>query len=354
MLSITPDPSRAAEAISEIALQETAPLSAFWLAIAGNRDDYAKRLAPLLRKHAMPVLIVRRARFDNANALMTDLVQVLEENRPVFLESLRQHRPDTRRVSIVLLAHTELAIGQGSSPVIWPEWVPDVGGQQVPCFITDITRRIDVPMHAPELNAARINRALYAVDVALVQRLIRVTSFAPRAHESFFAMVKKRGDISWQAYLANAKSSLGKVLNTDSYRPSQRWADSVVARLWEIGQKYSARDSEDAARALASALDISDGDKLEGSHKGLFAILARGNGSPKPAADQFCRDTIVAVSAACQYVTCAVHNDRYPRLPLNLLTSVLDDMHRSLVGIEVSLIHMESTFPKFTQITMED
>lgn len=341
MRSITPEPGRAAQAISEIALKETAALSAFWLAVAGNRDDYAKQLAPFLADQAMPVLIVRKERFDNANALMADLVHVLEGNRAVFLESLQRQRPDPHRMSIVLLARTELAMAQSSSPVIWPEWVPGVGGQQVPCFITDITRRIVVPLGASELDVPQIRRALYAADSALFQRLMQVTSSAPSAHESFFTMIKRRNDISWPAYLANAKSGLRKVINTDSYRPSIRDGDSVIARLWEIGQARSAHEVDGAARALASALDIPDGEQLEGWHQGLFGTLMRGRGSLS-AADRFCRGTIVAVSAACQYVTCAAHSDEYPQLPVNLLTSVLDDLHRSLVGIEVCLIHLQS------------
>jgi hypothetical protein len=347
MRSITAEPSRAAQAISEIALKETAALSAFWLAVAGDRDDYAKRLTPFLADQAMPVLIVRKERFDNANALMADLVHVLEENRAIFLESLQRQRPDPHRMSVVLLARTELAMAQSSSPVIWPEWVPGVGGQQVPCFITDMSRRIAVPLGASELDVPQIRRALYAADSALLERLMEVTSSDPSAHESFFAMTRRRSDISWQAYLANAKSALRKVINTDSYRPSVRDGDSVLGRLWEIGQAGSAHEVDDAARALASALDIPDGEQLESWHQGLFGTLMRGTGRLS-AADRFCRVTIVAVSAACQYVTCAAHSGEYPQLPVNLLTSVLDDLHRSLVGIEVCLIHLSKAAPPST------
>jgi hypothetical protein len=351
---VNPDPSRVARTIVELAATATAPLNAYWLAVAGGRDDYAARLAPLLNEHGTAVLIVRKERFDNPNSLMADLVHILEENRPTFLAALRQKRLHTQTMSIVLLARTELAMGQSSSPVIWPDWVPGVGRQQVSCFITDITRRIDAPLNATEADAGRIHRALYAVEAALVRRLVHVSSRTPEVQQDFFHAVRRRSDAGWIDFLARAKSAVENVTDVESYRPSVRRGEAVTSRLWEVNQARPAAEVEVAARGLATALQIPERAPLEGWREGLFGVLARHTGSRETVRERFSRNAIVTVSTACQYITCAAHADGYERFPVNLLMAVVDDLHRSLVSMEVSLIHLhiDRTEPYQTSVSI--
>jgi hypothetical protein len=138
MRGLDPVPDRVAETITRLDLVADAPLNAYWLNIAGDRSDYASRLQPLVRDRGLGVLIVRSSGFTNANALMVDLVQLLEQNRAEFLRALAHPRPDMGRIGVVLLARRELAMGQAYSPVIWPDWVPGVGNREITCFITDV------------------------------------------------------------------------------------------------------------------------------------------------------------------------------------------------------------------------
>ena len=335
-----------AQAIAELASGTTAQLNAYWLAVVGDRDDYAACLAPHLSEHGTAVLIVRKERFDNPNSLMADLVHILEENRATFLTALRQKRLDAHTTSIVLLARTELAMGQSSSPVIWPEWVPGAGGQQVSCFITDVTRCIDAPLNAAEADVGRVHRALYAVEAALVRRLVHVCSQAPEVQEDFFATIRRRTDAGWLEFLAKAKSALAQVTEVESYRPSVRKGEAVISRLWGLTQARSPAEVEAAARGLTAALQIPDGTPLEGRREGLFGVLARHNGGQEPARERFSRNSIVTISMACQYITCAAHADSYQWFPVNLLTAVVDDLHWSLVTMEVSLVHLQADHPE--------
>jgi hypothetical protein len=333
---VNPEPNQVAEVIRELSLKSAATLSAYWLAVTGDRNDYAAQLSPLLAAEGMPVLIVRNQRFDHPQSLTRDIVQLLKENRQAFLAALGR---DQDRINIVLLARTELAMGQSSSPVIWPAWVPKVGRKQVPCFITDVTRKIDIPFAG--IDASRINRALYAVESALVRRLAQVSVRAPEKQVGFFTAIMRRGDVSWLDFLAKAKTGLQKVTDTTSYRPDVKLGRSVVSRLWAIAQSGTAEDVESAARALTSALEISAETPLEAWREGFFGALARGHRPDEPQAQRFSRSVIVTVSAACRYITCGHHTDEYPSFPVNLLMSVVDDLYRSLTGIETCLIHLE-------------
>jgi len=335
MLSSSPDAAQVAEVIRDLAVKSTATLTAYWLAVTGDRDDYAAKLRPLLAAEGMPVLIVRKQRFDHPNSLMEDMKRLLGENRQSFLTALGRN-PD--RINIVLVGRAELIVGQSFSPVIWPAWVPRVGRKQVPCFITDITRRIDVSFEA--VDAGRLNRALYAVESALVRRLVQVSKTGEQ-HTDFFGVIKRRTDISWLDFLAKATTNLRSITETSSYRPEIKQGRSVVSRLWEIAQAGSAEGLETAANGLARALQISEETPLEAWREGLFGALARGHRPDEPPAQRFSRSTIVTVATACRYVTCWHHSDEYPSFPVNLLISVVDDLYRSLTGIETCLIHLE-------------
>jgi hypothetical protein len=336
MLSVNPDPDQVSTVIRDLALKSTATLCAYWLAVTGDRDDYAARLRPELASEGMPVLIIRRERFDNPNSLMTDIVHVLSSNRPAVLAALARN---PNRINIVLLARTELAMGQSSSPVTWPRWVPAVGGKEVACFITDVTRRIDVPFGG--VDSSRVNRALYMVESALVRRLVQVSARAPEQQAGFFDAIAKRGDVSCLAFLAGARKALREVTDTDAYRPAMKKGGSVTSRLWEIAQSGSGDGLDSAADELARAMQIPAEASLEGWREGLFGALARGHHPGDPLSRRFARDIIVTVSAACRFITCRHHSDEYPSFPVNLLVATIDDLYRSLAGIEACLNRFE-------------
>ncbi len=338
MRSTDPDVALVARTIGGLASQSTFMVSAYWLALVGCRKDYAASLAPLLAAPSTPVLVVKE-RFVNANSITSDLAHILEQNRSAVLATFQYDRPDPQHISIVLLARNELAFAEGSSPVEWPEWVPAVGGTEVPCFITDITRRINVSLDEAVVNVGKVNRALYAVEGALIRRLIAVTEHAPTAHQDLFAMVKRHSDVAWMNFLAKVKSGYASIPNTESYRPSVRTGDSVVSRLWQVAQAGSTKDIDCTVTGLTEALNIIP-DALQGWHECLFGALARGLDASERGPRKFARGMLFTISAACQYITCAAHAHHYPELPLNLISSVVDDLYEGLANIESCLNRM--------------
>lgn len=340
MLPADPAPARVAETIARLDLAAAAPLNAYWLSLVGDRNAYAAQLQPLLRDKGMGVLIVRQEGFDNPNALMVDLAHLLDHNRIALLEALAHPRPDPDRIGIVLLARRELAMGQGTSPVIWPEWVPGVGRREVTCFITDVTRRVEVPLNAAEVDVGRIQSALFAVECALLRRLVRVQRTSPEMQEPFFRAVRRKSDPAPLGFLAHMKTSADAVRTARSYRPSVGTGDSVVSRLWELSLKTAANDLVALATDLAAALDIGPDVVVEDWWEGLIAVLARPPANLRTAPKTLCHHLVLTVAATCQYVTCAAHNEKYQPYPVNLLVAVVDDLYHALVGMETALNHL--------------
>ena len=333
------DPALVARTVKGLASESTFTLNAYWLAVVGDRKDYAVRLAPLLALPKMPVLIVKE-RFDNANSIMNDLAIILEQNRAAILAAFRHGGAAPECLGVVLLARSELAVAVGSSPVLWPEWVPGVGGTEVPCRITDITRRINVPLDEVGANTGKLNRALYAVEGALIRRMIVVTDQVPGAYQRLFEVIGRRSDVAWAGFLAKARSAHTSIPSSESYRPSVRVGDSVVSRLWELAQAGSAKEVDRATTGLVEALHLASTDALQGWHECLFGALARGHDASQNGPGKFARSALFTISASCQYITCAAHAHEYPQLPLNLITSVVDDLYGGLANIESCLNRM--------------
>jgi hypothetical protein len=339
MRSTDPDVALVAKTIDSLDRQSRFTVSAYWLSLAGSRKDYAASLAPCLEARGTPILIVKE-RFVNANSITSDLADILEQNRPAVLDTLYKDRLDPQHISIVLLARNELAFAEGASPVVWPEWVPTVGGTEVPCLITDITRRIKVRLDENLVDVGKINRGLYVVERALIRRLMAVNEHAPTANTGLFDIIKRPNDVAWFNFLAKARSGHAGIQSSESFRPSVRLGDSVVSRLWQVARTSSARDIDSAVTGLTQALDILPCEALQGWHECLFGALGRGLHPKEEEPRKFARSMLCTISASCQYVTCAHHEGDYQEFPLNLISSVVDDLYEGLANIESCLNRM--------------
>lgn len=340
MYSGDPPPGRVSETILRLDADANAPFNAYWLKVAGDRSEYAAELQPLLQSHSMGVLIVRNNGFTNANALMLDLLELLEQNRAAFLEVVAHQPVDSGRIGIVLLARAELGMGQAYSPVTWPEWVPRVGNREVTCFITDVTRRIAVPLDAEEVDGARVHNALFAVEEALVRRLIEVHGWTQSDQQSFFHRVRRPSDAGWSGFLAECKKGAASVRNPRSYRPDRRRGKSVVSRLWELSVETPPGRLSALQPELAAALGITNEQQLPDSSQALLAVLTRRPEDSNGRIDCFCRNLISTVSTACQFITCCAHAHEYPQFPINLLSAFVDDLYSSLATLESSIIQL--------------
>jgi hypothetical protein len=317
------------------------PLAAYWLTMNGERTPFQNDLQELVRDDGLVVLIVRQERFDNPNALMHDLLELMENNKDALLREAAVLRAgDGARLGLVLLSRRELTLGQGYSPITWPHWVPGAGGREVICYITDVSRRILAPLNCDESRAWRLNVALLTVEEALIRRLIAVYEHDSRAGESFFEKIKRRNDLPWLGFLHTAREDAAAVKNDTGYRPDSAAAASLVARLWRAAQTRRADDVRDLASALAAALAV-DEENLNYRGAGLLTILSRPDGLKAAPTERFARDVICAVNLASQYVTCVAHGGEYHEYPIQLMTSVVDDLHGVLTELETALNRMD-------------
>jgi hypothetical protein len=329
----TLSPVRLADYIRQ-ALNDVTDFAAFWYHVAGDRHDYGEALAAALASEPVVVLHVRDVRFDNPNALLDDLVALIESNRATCEHAVA---PDATRCAVVLLARTELSLPHVSSPVQLPEWFPIAGGSVVTTRIVDVTWLATAPLNCPEACIPDLSSALYRVERALVERLALTHDCDKASTNSLFDQVRNNESESFVAILASARAAIESVANPQGYRPSLR-GDGFVARLWRSAQTQNPDALGRVAKALAAALQLPA--KATWPHETLAAVLRRPTNRIEDPRRRFTFSLIAAIAAAAQLTTAAAHADDYPALPVALIRTTSYDLRRALDEAEALILDL--------------
>ena len=142
---------------------------------------------------------------------------------------------------------------------------------------------------------------------------------------SFLARLKIT---SFDAFVSDAYGVLDAIKNPRDYRPSSR-NPTPVGRLWRASAETHADKLVTTAKSLAQALHMTP-DKIGEFEEAIVTVLSRPSAPIRNAADRWAFDIIMAVGAACRFVTAAAHADDYSRYPVRLVGSLSRDFRRSL------------------------
>lgn len=303
---------------------------AYWYRVIGDRHAYAAELVAEVKSEPVIVLQVRDIRFDNPNALLDDLIALLERNR----ETCRRMIADgsTDRCAVIVLARTELNLPQVSSPVQLPDWFPVRGGFVVYTRILDVTWVATTALNCPEACVPDLCGALYRLEKALIARLADTHKRDKAATNALLDYIRSDSSEGFLDLLASARESIDSVTNPDAYRPTLKGAQGVVSRLWRCAQTQNPDSLGRVGKALATALQL----PVEASWPDdtLVSILRRPTNRIEGLERRFTFNLITTVATAAQFTTAAAHADDYPALPVALVRTVSYDLRRSLSEIE--------------------
>jgi hypothetical protein len=341
----TPEPVRAASSIRTLFEDAGTAMSAYWFAVDGSweREEYARALAAELAGLPIVPLIIRDERFDNPNAIMVELIHILNRNRQRCLDVLDVEGAGDDRFAIVLLARTELGVTQSSSPVVLPDWVPRVGGRSVFCYIHDMSWRIEVPLNADGIGLPELHRRLYTLEQALLRQLLRVKAYLPDRQRDLFDAVGRRRDAGWTGLLSAASAALDAENHPEAYRPSARDGRSLVSRLWEVASNRSKDDVIACARALAAALAL-PAEAAANWCPSMTTVVSGRVAVADDAGARFALDVMTTVAGACHLITSAAHAGEHKHYPEALLRLLIHDMCRSLGDIERTITGLDAVW----------
>ena len=303
----------------------------FWVQVSGeyrggDRDQFAEELRISAGGHPLYPVVLRIGGFTDSNSVMADLDRVLNVARDgLCAPSMRKRIKERGLLDVVLIARREFGLAVTSSPIVLPEWFPVEPSRETKAAIIDLTWSATVSLSAPEARVAEIRRLLLELDRALL------TSFQvckQEDHKRTNALLDRLKIKSFDDFVDHANRVLDDVRNPLDYRPSSKRA-TPVERIWRATAETHADKLVSTAESLAQALRIGP-DRIGEFEESIITVLSRPSRPIDDAGVRWAFDLIVAVGAACRFVTAAAHADDYSRYPVWLVGSLSRNLRRSL------------------------
>ena len=328
------EPGAIVDAIGELRERDPRPLHVFWVwAPTGDRDAIARNVQRRRGPLAIVPHVLRKVGFDDPNAVMHDVADVLDRVREDVL-ALQEAARVRCGVDLVIVSRRELRLVDTSSPINLPDWFPIAPETTPTVRIDDLTWSAAVALTHEASGLDGLRRLLHELDRTLLARLQASLRQDRRRVQGLWDLVFRESspppDRKVDDELQRIGRTLDAIMNPTGFRPSASRDPTVVGRLWAYANRTSPDGLPRAAKALAKAIGLDD--ESIGIAESLAAVLNRPS-NPKAIADadvRWCLGLIVTLRTACQLVTAAAHADDYPRFSVVLLESTSMDLRRYL------------------------
>jgi hypothetical protein len=326
------DPERLASVVAARLSHADVEVSAYWIQVIGDREDYAQKLRDALSGCPVGVFIVRDVAFDNPNSILVDLINILNRNR-MTCEELLSKAEGSSRFGAVLLSRTLLSVSQASSPATLPDWFPICGGQTVSIVIEDLTWTADAPLNSQEAKIDEICERLYECEGALLRRLRAAHISDHNCGNALMEVIRRSETERYDSVLTEFDHYHTGIRVPSAFRPSLREGKSLISRLWGIVQVTTCESLHRPSKALATALALHD--QIESDWQESFiSVLHRPSNRDKVPSHRFARNLLMSVASSCQLITATAHADAYARYPIPLLISFSYDLRCALLDSE--------------------
>ncbi|WP_265524869.1 hypothetical protein, partial [Providencia rustigianii] len=269
-----------AQLISEFLINtewhEAQQIRLFWVKINHtSRNNIAQEVIQLNDNDVILPLILRDSLFMNANAVLSDFVKLIENNRSEFDKvSLKPHG----RLTILLLLKDDFKLSQVSSPVHLPHWFPILGGLETFLKISNLIQTAEVNLlHCPEAKIETLAQVLYDLENMMVQRLLVVANYNINKVRSIIGILyqEKSPDTKTPNHneaILSFEEFLNSVNNPKAYRVNSTKKNSLVSLLLNKILKSSPDQLASLANKIGEAFDDKSEEVLKPT---LFAIMLR-------------------------------------------------------------------------------
>lgn len=304
----------------------------FWVCSAGQaRDTFAAALYHVGEQGDVVIgLPLRDVLFTNANALMSDANRFFEKHRTP-LEALKSLSP--RRLTVIVVAQSELRLIQGASPILLPDWFPVAAGRETHFDFADLGTRAEVLLNGQEVRVEHIAELTFRLETALVSRLKRQLGTNRVAVTAFLSKIFGKV-VDAAATLNDGEAHLATVADPRGYRPAaKKGSSSIISVLLRTITHSSAFDLPKIAEQLANAIVLPPAYRLKPV---LSTLLFR---MPSPMSDETAsaHAMMLGVLAAYQTQNAAAHPGEYGAYSATLVYHSSIDLRRLLQDATAAL-----------------
>jgi len=287
----------------------------FWLRYEDvNREAFAAGLATRIEDEYVFAVAVRKYSFFDANAVMSDVIDLLDQNRTA-LEALGN--TGISKLTILLIARDGFRMAQTSSLIQLPTWFPVDAGLERSFLISDLGQTAEEnPLNCVEARIHNVSELLFALEKALVDKLQEIHTTNSMRTLQFLQAIQLNPQplISDVARLLDAcNDHLTSIADSRAYRIG---ADGkhLGARIIKLTLNSSPKQLGDRAVNVAASMPNSDVLELRPS---FFAIAWR------PASSMVCGQSnwhaiFVGMFQAYQLMNGSAHAGEYPVYPVAL------------------------------------
>ncbi len=307
-------------------------LKACWVVASSGRTALAESLAdrPSVDGLRVVPLVLRDELFEIPNAVLEDLLRLVEGSRDVIEKRMADATED-ETVVLVVISLCSLNIPQVTSPVGLPIWMPAFGGRVLPLHIDDLETNAYGPMDSPLAHIDRLKGTLFECDNAIVRRLHSVKSDSRSAVVGFWNDVRdsSRGGETISAFLDGATAYLATVHNASGYRPNVKEGITVVARVVRLVGSHAPDYLAKSGERFLDALVL--GEATEATIRlSLHGALNRTSQPVSNGRRIIGSNLLLTIYAAHQFTTAAAHSDAYTPQLLSVMSATSFDLAETL------------------------
>ena len=316
------------QVVDHIAQQSSSlqALNVYWLRLSGDRDQFAKELKYIRANVVVVPWILRTPAFNDPNMVMNDVLDILSKAKKDVLVLAKSNRK-VDQINLVVLSRRELRLAVTSSPITLPDWFPIEPSHTVTARIEDLTWNVSVPISDEATSIGDLQRHLYEIDLALVERICFAYKESHNNVQSLWSHLYPKDRPNIATELEQFRKNLIKVANPARFRPS-RQIPTAVGCIWETAGRKTPEELGRTANALLRGLHIKR--RIGEYRPPLIAILNRPTNPIRDVYIWWAYCLIVSIRYSCQLVTAAAHSDEYPSFPIVMLRSTSLDVRKFL------------------------
>jgi hypothetical protein len=306
-------------------------IAVYWFQVPGDREIFRREVCDQRGDAFIVPLIVRSDGFDNPNAMLSDLIELVEGNRPAF------QVPGARGpVTMLLLGKAPLRVAQLGSPAVLPEWFPAIGGRTVFVEIEDLTYTADASLSHETLQINRIAEELWALERALVDRIEAVHKSDHRQTNALLSYLRAiDSSVTIPSLIEASRAYRLRFYDPAGFRPSAREKQCFVSRLVLLVSSTSPSELSSRCAAIAQALGCVNIDTAP--KETMPAVMLRPTQRDPNHGVRLARNIALTSFAAFQLMNANAHSGEYGRYPVLLLRGISHDLRMGLSSITTFL-----------------
>lgn len=312
------------------------PVGLYWFETL-ERSQSVRDIADVQSKTVFIPLVVKGG-FNDANALFSDFVDLLEAERntiePRVTEAARNGKP----VAFVLVSRTRLSEPIIASPVQLPAWMAYAGGAVVPIELVDVASSATNTLISQSELVQNLQVELYEIEGLMLARLAASIEKNHNVTHAFFAEILMTGvkprDFLHAANQRHAASS------PQGFRPvASPAASELLGRIVGTCGDRPPSKLPKLATAMFEALNLTDAHAAD-IPEPFFGVAFRST-LKETESDRLARarrNALLALFAASQIITATMHAGEYGEFRVVVMRSLILDCAAVLLSLKTVLL----------------